>query len=46
VRRVCQVFRLRRHLEPVNLLSQVQGAIIMGLGPALREEINFEKAKS
>ena len=32
-------------MNPANLLSQVQGAIIMGLGPALREEINFEKGE-
>jgi isoquinoline 1-oxidoreductase len=45
VRRVCQVFDCGAILNPANLLSQVQGAIIMGLGPALREEINFEKGE-
>ena len=35
VRRVCQVFECGAILNPANLLSQVQGAIIMGLGPAL-----------
>ena len=29
-------------LNPANLLAQVQGAILMGLGPALREEMSFE----
>jgi isoquinoline 1-oxidoreductase len=41
VRRVCEVFECGAILNPNNLLSQVQGAIIMGLGPALREEMRF-----
>jgi isoquinoline 1-oxidoreductase subunit beta len=45
VRRVCQVFECGAILNPTNLLSQVQGAIIMGLGPALREEISFENGE-
>jgi isoquinoline 1-oxidoreductase len=45
VRRVCQVFDCGAILNPANLLSQVQGAIIMGLGPALREEVNFENGE-
>jgi len=45
VRRVCQVFDCGAVLNPANLLSQVQGAIIMGLGPALREEMQFEKGE-
>jgi len=45
VRRVCQVFDCGAILNPANLLSQVQGAIIMGLGPALREEITFENGE-
>jgi isoquinoline 1-oxidoreductase len=45
VRRVCQVFDCGAILNPANLLSQVQGAVIMGLGPALREEINFENGE-
>ena len=45
VRRVCQVFDCGAILNPANLLAQVQGALIMGLGPALREEINFEKGE-
>ena len=45
VRRVCQVFDCGAILNPANLLSQVQGAAIMGLGPALREEITFENGE-
>lgn len=42
VRHVCQAFECGAILNPSNLLSQVQGAIVMGLGPALRERIQFE----
>ena len=42
VRRVCQVFECGAIINPDNLLSQVQGAIIMGMGAALREEMRFE----
>lgn len=45
VRRVCQVFECGAVLNPDNLLAQVQGCIIMGLGAALREEMRFEKGK-
>jgi isoquinoline 1-oxidoreductase subunit beta len=45
VRRVCQVFECGAILNPENLLAQVQGAIIMGLGPALREEMLFENGE-
>jgi len=45
VRRVCQVFECGAVLNPNNLLAQVQGCIIMGLGAALREEMRFEKGK-
>ncbi|MFB0554591.1 MAG: molybdopterin cofactor-binding domain-containing protein, partial [Phycisphaerae bacterium] len=31
--------------NPANLLSQVQGCIVMGLGAALREEMQFEDGK-
>jgi len=31
--------------NPGNLLSQVQGCITMGLGPALREELRFENGR-
>ncbi len=42
VRQVCQTFECGKILNPINLMSQVQGAIVMGIGPALREEIKFE----
>ncbi|MCX6904594.1 MAG: molybdopterin-dependent oxidoreductase [Verrucomicrobia bacterium] len=45
VRHVCQVFECGAVLNPANLLSQVQGAIVMGLGPALREEMRFSEGK-
>jgi isoquinoline 1-oxidoreductase len=42
---ICQAFECGAIVNPVNLLSQVQGAIIMGLGAALREEMQFENGK-
>ena len=42
VRHVCQAFECGAIVNPDNLLKQVQGAIIMGIGPALREEVRFE----
>src|SRR5207237_4675970 len=45
VRHVCEVFECGAILNPDNLLKQVQGAIIMGLGPALREEMRFENGQ-
>src|SRR5207248_2904794 len=45
IRRVCQAFECGAILNPANLLKQVQGAIIMGLGPALREEMRFENGQ-
>ena len=45
VRRVCEVFECGAILNPDNLLSQVQGCIIMGLGPALREQMQFENGQ-
>lgn len=45
VRHVCQVFECGAILNPDNLLKQVQGAIVMGLGPALREEMKFENGE-
>ena len=43
--RVCQAFECGAIINPDNLKSQVQGAIVMGLGPALREEMIFEGGK-
>jgi isoquinoline 1-oxidoreductase len=45
VRRVSEVFECGAILNPDNLNNQVQGAIVMGLGPALREEMRFENGK-
>ncbi len=42
VSHICQAFECGKILNPANLLSQVQGAIVMGLGAALREEVQFE----
>ncbi|MBI4324586.1 MAG: xanthine dehydrogenase family protein molybdopterin-binding subunit, partial [Chloroflexi bacterium] len=45
VRHVCEVFECGAILNPDNLLSQVQACIIMGLGPAMREEMRFADGK-
>jgi CO/xanthine dehydrogenase Mo-binding subunit len=42
VRRVTQAYECGKILNPVNLLNQVKGGLIMGIGPALREEMQFE----
>lgn len=41
VQHVCQAFECGKIINPANLLAQVQGAILMALGPALHEEIRF-----
>src|SRR5262249_40115335 len=45
VRRLCQAFECGAICNPSNLLSQVQGAMIMALGPALREQVQFENGR-
>ena len=45
VKHVCEVFECGAILNPDNLLAQVQACIIMGLGPALREEMRFADGK-
>jgi isoquinoline 1-oxidoreductase len=45
VRRVTQSYECGAIVNPDNLLKQVEGALIMGLGPALREEMQFEKGQ-
>ena len=45
VRHVCEVFECGAVLNPDNLVAQIQSCIIMGLGPALREEMRFEDGK-
>jgi len=42
---VVQAFECGAILNPANLRSQVEGAIMMGVGPALREEILFKDGK-
>src|SRR5262249_33469687 len=42
VRRATEVFECGAIVNPENLRTQVLGALIMGLGPALREEMKFE----
>lgn len=45
VSRICQAFDCGKVLNPANLLLQVQGAIAMGLGAVLREEVQYENGK-
>ncbi len=45
VRRIAQVFECGKILNPTGLMAQVQGAIIQGLGPALREAMEFAEGK-
>ena len=45
VRRVSEAFESGAIVNPSNLLAQVQGAIIMGLGAALREEMQFANGR-
>jgi isoquinoline 1-oxidoreductase subunit beta len=45
VRRVTQSYECGAIVNPDNLLKQVQGALIMGIGPALREEMRFENGQ-
>jgi isoquinoline 1-oxidoreductase len=42
---VVQAFECGAILNPANLRSQVEGAIMMGLGPALREESLFKDGR-
>jgi CO/xanthine dehydrogenase Mo-binding subunit len=39
---VVEAFECGAMLNPANLRCQVEGAIMMGLGPALREEMQFQ----
>ncbi len=41
-RHVCQAYECGAIINPANLRAQVEGAILMGLGPALREEMRFD----
>jgi len=42
---VGEVFECGAVVNPSNLLAQVQGCILMGLGPALREEMRFANGR-
>jgi isoquinoline 1-oxidoreductase subunit beta len=42
---ICQAFECGPILNPANLRSQVEGCILMGLGPAVREAIEFEDGR-
>jgi isoquinoline 1-oxidoreductase len=45
VHEVCEAFECGPVQNPDNLVSQVQGCIMMGMGPALREAMQFEDGK-
>jgi isoquinoline 1-oxidoreductase len=45
VHEVCEAFECGPIQNPANLTSQVQGCIMMGLGGALSEEMQFENGK-
>lgn len=45
VRQVCQAYECGAIVNPDNLINQVRGGIIMGLGPALREAMEFENGR-
>src|SRR5207253_3864735 len=45
VTEVCQAFEAGAITNPANLTSQNQGAIVQALGPALREESQFENGR-
>jgi isoquinoline 1-oxidoreductase len=42
---IVEAFECGPVLNPANLRSQVEGSIMMGLGPALREEIQFQDGR-
>lgn len=42
---IVEAFECGGILNPAGLRSQVEGAIMMGLGPALREEIRFDNGR-
>ena len=45
VKKVTQAYECGAIVNPANLKAQVAGAIIMGIGPALREEMKFSNGK-
>jgi isoquinoline 1-oxidoreductase len=46
VERVCEAFECGAVLNPRNLVAQIQSSIIMGLGPALGEEVRFRDGRN
>jgi isoquinoline 1-oxidoreductase len=42
---VCETFDCGPVMNPNNLRNQIEGAVIQGLGPTLREEIQFENGE-
>jgi isoquinoline 1-oxidoreductase len=42
---VVEAFECGAIVNPANLRSQVEGCIVMGLGPVLREEIQFQNGR-
>jgi isoquinoline 1-oxidoreductase len=44
-RHICEVFECGAIINPDNLRAQVEGAIIMGLGGALWEEMLFDNGR-
>jgi isoquinoline 1-oxidoreductase subunit beta len=45
VRHVCETFDCGPVMNPNNLRNQIEGAIIQGLGPTLREEMQFAEGE-
>jgi isoquinoline 1-oxidoreductase len=45
VTEICEAFECGPILNPANLLSQVQGCIVMALGGALTEELEFRDGR-
>lgn len=45
VRHIAAAYECGRVQNPLNLMSQIEGSIVMGLGAALREAIAFENGR-
>ena len=45
IEHIAHVFECGKILNPAYLMSQVEGAIIQGLGPVMREEMVFEEGR-
>jgi isoquinoline 1-oxidoreductase len=45
IRKVCEVFECGAVVNPDNLRTQVISSILMGLGPALREAMEFDEGR-